>query len=476
MHHPLRRGTARSRPFVYFPLQSFSTTSSSQLPLPPKKVSLSRNSKTLPKKGTKSLVIKKDKRGLGERGRRPAPGERRAFRKRIVLSNVNALEVPGMQEISAENMYDGRLRGHVLGLPGPVVDQLRAVEAFKPTQGWGMFSRPGFLMRWETLEMGKMVESMSSDGSRRAVRTILIGEKGSGKSMILLQAMTMAFLKGWTVVNLPDAQDITLGHTSYAPLPSSSPPTYIQPDYYAHLLHQISTANPHLAEIQLSQQPLSVESTIPIPIPSNISLARLAALGASDPTIAHSIFNLLINEILAPGRPPAFFGLDSLAHAMQPGTGYTAPNMKPIHPHDLEILSWYNGFLSGKKELRNGGIVMAATSQSNAPKVPALDVALSQLEGDHTTPAGQVVAKQERNPFVRYDERVFAALPSGSPKIQVKRLEGLSKEEARGLVEYWARSGMVRERVNETFLGEKWTLSGGGVVGELERAVIRMRV
>lgn len=268
-------------------------------------------------------------------------------------------------------------------------------------------------------------------------------------------------------------QDITLGHTPYQPLPGSSPTQYIQPAYLSRLLRQIFMANPHLANIELSQSP--GHWNIPIPIPSNISLTRLASLGASDPDVAHPIFTLLVSEILAPGRPPVFFGLDGLAHAMQPGTGYTAPNMKPIHPHDLMILNWYLSFMSGKDSLPNGGIVMAATSQSNAPQIPSLEVALSQLEGDRTTLAGQRVAKRERIPLMRYDERVLNALMHQNGNISVQRLAGLSKEEARGLMEYWARSGMVRERVSEGFVGEKWALSGGGVIGELERAVVGMR-
>ncbi|KAL8851829.1 MAG: hypothetical protein Q9221_003255 [Calogaya cf. arnoldii] len=425
----------------------------------------------MPKKGTKSLVIKKGKFQAENRARRPAPGERKALRKRIVLSNVNALEVKGMENIDVENMYDRRMEGQVLRLPGPIVDQLRAVEAFKTTQGWGLFQSPGMLMRRETVDMGKMIADMSEEGkSRKTVRRVLVGEKGSGKSLMLLQAMTMAFLKGWTVINLPEAQDITIGHTAYQPLPSSSPPSYIQPTYLANLLRKLPTANPHLETLQFTQRQ---SSQLPIPIPPNISLARLASLGASDPEIAYPIFDLLITDLLSPGRPPVFLGLDGLAHAMQPGTGYTAPNLKPIHPHELMILEWYFKFLSGQRKLPNGGIVMAATSQSNAPKVPSLDLALSELEGPIVTRAGQTVPQKERNPFVRYDERVLNTLKSG---VQVQRLQGLSKEEARGLMEYWAKSGMVREKVNEGFVCEKWTISGGGVVGELERAVVRMRV
>ncbi len=133
------------------------------------------------------------------------------MRKRIVLSNVNALEVPAMENIDTENMFDRRLEGQVLRIPGPIVDRLRAVEAFKATQSWGFFRSPGTLMRRETVDMGEMISDMSEDErARKTVRRVLVGEKGSGKSIILLQAMTMAFLKGWTVINLPEGTVLPL--------------------------------------------------------------------------------------------------------------------------------------------------------------------------------------------------------------------------------------------------------------------------
>ena len=128
---------------------------------------------------------------------------------------MNALEVQGLHDMDVENMFDRRLEGQVLRLPGPIVDQLRAVEAFKPTQSWGLFQSPGTLMRRETVDMGKMIAEMSEqEGPRKTVRRVFVGEKGSGKSMILLQAMTMAFLKGWTVINLPEGTTHLLPFTS----------------------------------------------------------------------------------------------------------------------------------------------------------------------------------------------------------------------------------------------------------------------
>ena len=144
------------------------------------------------------------------KGRPPAPGERKALRKRIVLSNTNALEVHGMQDLSAESMIDMRLRGQVIGIPGLVVDQLRAVEAFKVSQAWGLFRTPGMLMRRETVEYGKMLEDMSSEEVGKTVRRVLVGERGSGKSMLLLQAMSMAFIKKWAVFHIPAGEQLTI--------------------------------------------------------------------------------------------------------------------------------------------------------------------------------------------------------------------------------------------------------------------------
>ena len=60
--------------------------------------------------------------------------------------------------------------------------------------------------------------------------------------------------------------------------------------------------------------------------------------------------------------------------------------------------------------------------------------------------------------------------------VGVLRLRGLSKDEARAVMDYYAKSGMMRHTANETLLGEKWTLSGGGIIGELERNSVMWRL
>src|SRR5277367_6801803 len=125
----------------------------------------------------KTLKIKK--KALVKTGRPPAPGERKAIRKRIVLSNSNALEISTMADMTAE--LEAAQIGAVLGLQGPLVDQLRAVEAFKTTQCWGLFRRPAVLIREESVEIAKRLQA-AQDMKKTSV-TIIDGERGTGKSM-----------------------------------------------------------------------------------------------------------------------------------------------------------------------------------------------------------------------------------------------------------------------------------------------------
>lgn len=116
-------------------------------------------------------------------------------------------------------MTSTEIKGQVLGLPNEIVDSLRAVEAFKVGQGWGYFRRPACLVREEAVELARVMEEIGrkpeekdervegsgvGDFTGQTLRKLVSGERGVGKSVLLLQAMAMAFSKGWVVVSLPE--------------------------------------------------------------------------------------------------------------------------------------------------------------------------------------------------------------------------------------------------------------------------------
>jgi small subunit ribosomal protein S29 len=183
---------------------AFSTTPSLAAN-PPKKKGAAV--KSTARQGT-TLRLNKNKRE--QTGRPPAPGERKALRKKVVLSNTNALEVKGLQELNRENGKAARLaelEGQVLSLTDANVEALRALEAFKHTQAWNLFRKPATVIRKDTVEIAKALEDAEGgkDGkAKKAIKRVLFGEKGSGKSVLQLQAMALALNKGWIVIHVPN--------------------------------------------------------------------------------------------------------------------------------------------------------------------------------------------------------------------------------------------------------------------------------
>lgn len=138
------------------------------------------------------------------RGKTPLPGERKAWRKRIVLSNTNAIPVYGSPRLDADNMAAPDSAGKVFKIPEQTIDQLRASEAFKSSQTWGLFNSPHTLVRPETVELcAGMKEKVARKETHRVV---ISGERAAGKSVVLLQAMANAFLNGWVVINIPEGE------------------------------------------------------------------------------------------------------------------------------------------------------------------------------------------------------------------------------------------------------------------------------
>lgn len=134
--------------------------------------------------------------------KKPQSGERKAWRKRIVLSNNNAIPVDGLSVMDEKNLAAPSSSGEVLKMPSHAIDQLRASDAFKPSQTWGLFHSPHTLVRPETVRVCKRM--LDAAAQKETARLILSGDKASGKSTLLIQAMANAYLNDWVVIHIPE--------------------------------------------------------------------------------------------------------------------------------------------------------------------------------------------------------------------------------------------------------------------------------
>ncbi|KAI2633812.1 mitochondrial ribosomal protein [Hypomontagnella submonticulosa] len=403
----------------------------------------------------KQLVLGRKKKRQPDRSKPPATGERKAFRKRIQLSNDNALEVPGLTELTAENIVDSGSIGQVVSLPTALVDQLRASEAFKPTQNWNLFRSPHTLVRQETVDLAKQLTD--TIGKKETLRLVITGDRASGKSILGLQALATGFLNKWVVINIPEAQELTTAATEYSPIPNSE--QFSQPVYTIKLFQAIFKANqPVLAQCKVELDHIH----LPISVNRGMTLANLAS-ATKEPEFAWPVFQVLWKELLLPGRPPILFALDGLSHIMRI-SDYRSPAFERIHSHDLSLVRLFADALGGKTKFANGAAILGVCTKGNSLIIPSMEKALEQAAAQQ---AGTPVPP--RDPFfAKYDERVFDALKG----VKLLNVRGVSKPEARALMEYWAASGILRMRVDEKNVSEKWTLAGSGILGEMERAAL----
>ncbi|KAG6058603.1 hypothetical protein E4U17_007840 [Claviceps sp. LM77 group G4] len=398
-------------------------------------------------------------------GKKPASGERKAFRKRIQLSNNSALPVEGLEEASLEALIGSgsETSSRMLAIPDPLVDQLRTLEAFKTTQTWNLFRRPHFLLRLETKElMGKLAAAMES---KDTLRCVITGDRLSGKSLILLQAMAYGLMSKCVVIHIPEGQDLTNGNTDYSPIEGTEPMQFAQPSYCLNFLQKIHKANESvLKTIPLQQDWTHLDPSLKI---GSATLANLIA-GVKESENAWPTVKALWSELLLPGRPPVLFTLDGLAH-INKFSDYRDPSFNKVHAHDLCLVRLFVDALSGKIKLTNGGAVIAATSGSNSPYIPSQALALNQLDAAQR---GLPIPAPE--PYEsKYDARVADSLKD----CQVFRVGYLSKQEARNLMEYWTLSGLLRTVLDSRVVAEKWALGGHGIIGQLEKAsLMTMRV
>lgn len=254
---------------------------------------------------------------------------------------------------------------------------------------------------------------------------------------------------------------MTTASTEYSPLPNSNPVQYLQPVYTFKLLQAIRNAN---EKVLSSLKTVNEHPNLQMHVPSGSSLFALAS-AAREADQAWAVFQALWAELTEKdvGRPPIMVALDGLAHIMKV-SDYRNAAFEPIHSHDLALVRMYVDLLTGATKLPNGGAVLAATSRGNSPTTASMELALARRQaaqkGEEVPPADSY--------FKGYDERVEAALSN----VEVMGLQGVNKAEARSIMEYWAASGLLRAKVDEKAVTGTWSVSGNGVVGEMERAAL----
>ena len=274
------------------------------------------------------------------------------------------------------------------------------------------------------------------------------------------------------------------GDTAYTAVEGTNPVQYVQPGATSALLTRTVEANRQLlSSLKVSQEHPSLQMLEP-----GSTLEDLAKLGFTDPAVSWAVFQALWTELTATApaaglekdfkpRPPMLVTVDGLAHWMTE-SAYRNTEYKTIHAHDLTFVSHFLSLLKEGDSLKNGGLLLYATSSSNNPNPKGLNIALDRLKARQAGISASSPDYPNPPAYSDADTRVMDLLKPAEKAVsplELQTLGGLTRDEARGFFEYFARSGILREVINEQWVSEKWSLSGGGIIGELEKLGRRVR-
>lgn len=275
-----------------------------------------------------------------------------------------------------------------------------------------------------------------------------------------------------------------INQSAYAPVPKkeggdSKEQMYSQPQLAADLLSRVAYSN---TDVLTKLKPAHKHGDR-IDSRKSKTLKDLALIGAEDRNLAPRVWDAMWKELTTPvegskeKRPPVLVAIDGINFWMGE-TRYRSSDYKVIHAHQFTLVKQFLDLLfsEGQNSLGNGGIVMGVTTKSNHPTTPAFDMVARQIrarqEGiemtDSKFPLGDPYAKMP-------DPRV-AELFHPDTQTTITELRGLSRVESKGLLEYFAKSGIFRAAVTDSEVAEKWSLSGGGIVGEMCKLGSRTRV
>lgn len=85
------------------------------------------------------------------------PGEARAMKRMVVLSNTHALSVP-TETFSGESITNPGLHwGKMMGFNVPTLQRLKGLDAFQPRRNWEFFNAPNVLYRRQTADLAKLM-------------------------------------------------------------------------------------------------------------------------------------------------------------------------------------------------------------------------------------------------------------------------------------------------------------------------------
>lgn len=294
------------------------------------------------------------------------------------------------------------------------------------------------VVRQATLDLYDELDSSVSSPKKLALR----GAQSTGKSYLLLQAVSYALSSEWLVIHLPRL--IHWINSSSPFIYSSEVQAYLQPAVTQSVLSSILSVNSKsgvLAKIKINEADLGSEPLQGISLPDGATLLDLlkAATGTNVSALtSQRAFDILLTVLSSQSSVPTLLAIDDL-QALYNLSSYRNPDYEYIQSYEFAPIRSLIRFLAKSGDSPGGlrkGTILGALSRSHSPWQPGNEIEAVLNEAQEITQPLQRQGLQE-------DRRLDAHAAINASHLAHAKSSGWSLFRSESQAERWANEELA---------------------------------
>jgi small subunit ribosomal protein S29 len=295
---------------------------------------------------------------------------------------------------------------------------------------------PTSVIRKETVELVDKLIAGDKSGSAKA-RYMLHGARGSGKSLLLVQAVAHAVEAGWIVVYEPEANKWIDSSSQFAY--DAETQSFAQTQQAARTLNKVLAVNKdRLHNITL---PNAVEITADHKFEAGSKLDAMMTVGTTYFATSVKILEVALDILAKQTQFPVLLAIDD-AQALFQRSKYRQPDYSTLESYHLSMPRLALKYLTGAESFARGAIVGAvSTTATEFLAKPEFYVGLGL----------QAQAPMDITPYTKLD--AVHVKHAGSGIVPVEVPFAMTGDEASALFEIFTRKGWASNASDDVFLG-----------------------
>lgn len=336
----------------------------------------------------------------------------------------------------------------------PAAKALTCLGSFKPFQRNELFRNKATLIRESSSAEIFNIIKKNSEQSSQSNRYCITGAKGVGKTTALAQAHAFAVEQGQVVIHISQALTLVDGSgpailAKSSGKSESSTPVFNQPLHVKKLLKKIAGANANvLSNINTSKAYVYkiAGTSEQFKIAKGASLLKMITDGRKNGPICE-VFNDFFAELSQQTTTPVLFTIDDFnvfSHHQYSLNRDTDNN--PIYHGNLLIPKTFLDYFSGEKSFAKGTIIASLSSYKDGYTIP------------HGLNEAEPYAYAKPNDY----DPVLANKMRNNGGVKKLEIKPFTFNETATVLNYYDNAKILHEPLTESFVQEKYFLSGNG--------------